>query len=116
MVRILSDHRRLMSPEGRNHALRYVCVTVAACPDDRELRPATEVKPPSERNHALTRFGTTPVGKKRIRTHNPDPPLIHRAPEGGANPLSGCLDTTHHRPKANAFAHACSTELTSNCV
>ena len=87
----LPVHRRLTSPEGRNRTPLYARVPVAACPDDRALCPATEAKSSSEENHARTRFGTAPVGKEADPTLNPDPPLAHRAPEGGAtrSPVPG---------------------------
>lgn len=76
-------HRRLMSPEGRNRMLVHASVTVAACPDDRALCPATEAKSSSEENHARTRFGTAPVGKEADPPDIADPPLTHPGSEGG---------------------------------
>lgn len=110
----LSDHRRLMSPQGRNRTPLHVGVTVAACPDDRALCPATAAKPTSERNHARTRFGTAPVGDEADPTSTTDPPLTYRAPESGLHPLSGSWVT--QIGNARQPIHACNTELTSNCV
>ena len=69
----------------------YVRVSVAACPDDRALCPATEAKSSSGENHARTRFGTAPVGKEADPPATGDPPLTHRVSEGGANraPMPG---------------------------
>jgi hypothetical protein len=110
----MRDLRRLMSPEGRNRTPLHVGVTVAACPDDRALCPATAAKPTSEENHARTRFGTAPVGTEADPPDTADPPLTYRAPEGGLHPLSGswiALLGFRRQP-----THACNTELTSNCV
>jgi len=75
MTRIVYAMRRLMSPEGRNRTRMYVGVTVAACPDDRALCPATEARPPSEGNHAHSRNGTAPVGEETDPAPDPDPSL-----------------------------------------
>lgn len=74
--------RRLMSPEGRNRTRLYARMLVAACPDDRASCPVT-TSSPSEENHALSRLGIAPVGEEADPRLNRDPPLNHRAPEGG---------------------------------
>jgi hypothetical protein len=79
-----SDHRRLMSPEGRNRKPLHVGVPVAARLDGRALCPAT-ARPSSEENHARKRFGTAPVGKEADPPCNSDPPPTHRVLEGDAS-------------------------------
>jgi hypothetical protein len=99
----LFDHRRLTSPEGRNHMPLYVDVAVAARPDDRASCPATAASPPSEENHARTRFGTASVGEEADPATAPDPPLAHRVPEGGVvhSPVPGRYHASP--PRSNRF-------------
>ena len=62
-------------------------------------------------------MGTAPVGEETDPGSNPDPPLTHRVPEGGVNrsPVPGKYHARLLRGN-RASAHACNTELTSNCV
>src|SRR5579862_8331282 len=107
------EQGRPMSPEGRNHARLSAPVLVAACPDDQTSCPAT-TSSPSERNHALWRLATFPVGEEADPPCNRDPPLNHRAPERGFChspdawiPFRSVLA----QAPSQHFAHACSTEL-----
>ena len=96
----------------------YAGMTVAACPDDRASCPAT-ASAPSERIHALSRLVTFPVGEEADPTFLADPPLNHRAPEGSfcRSPDAWVPQIVPWRQQdLQRFVHACSTELTSNCV
>ena len=96
----------------------YAGMTVAACSDDRASCPAT-ASAPSERIHALSRLATFPVGEEADPTFNTDPPLNHRAPEGGFchSPDAWVPQLVPRKQQhLRLLVHACSTELTSNCV
>src|SRR5262249_23510717 len=110
--------RRLTSPEGRNRMRLYARMTVAACPDDRASCPAT-ASAPSERIHALSRLVAFPVGEEADPRLNRDPPLNHRAPEGGFCRLPDAWVPRVVPWRQQHFkrpVHACNTELTNNCV